>query len=213
MKNTNQTIDHTNLNPQAQKEDILKLCKEAKESNFAGVCVHPHWVSLVAKELKGSAVECITVVGFPLGQNTTEAKIFETQNAIENGATEIDMVINNSWVKEANWEQIEHEISLLKMICQKRVLKVIIETCYLTSEEIQRAALACKNAQADYVKTSTGFGTRGASLVDIENIRKAIGNSLKIKASGGIRDLETAQKYLDLGVDRIGTSSGLIICD
>jgi deoxyribose-phosphate aldolase len=206
-----QFIDHTNLNPTAREEDIKKLCEEAKKYSLKAVCVHPHWISLCKNELAGSKVKIATVVGFPLGQNTTEVKVYETKDALNLGADEIDMVINISKVKDGLFENVLHEISELKKTCGDKILKVIIETCYLTKEEKIKLCELCNQAKVDFIKTSTGFGTSGAQIEDIILFKKHLSPDVKIKASGGIREYETAKQYINLGVERIGTSSGVQI--
>lgn len=206
-------IDHTLLKANAETKDILTLCEEAKNFQFKAVCINPYFVKLAKKELEGSDVLVCTVVGFPLGAATSETKAFETTKAIDDGADEIDMVINISALKEKKDEYVLNEIEALRTLChaKDKILKVIFETCLLTDEEITRASLLSLRAGADFIKTSTGFSTEGATVHAVKLMKEAVANKVKIKASGGIRDLETARKYLDLGVERLGTSSGVAI--
>ncbi len=205
----NSYIDHTNLKPTATMRDIEKLCDEAKKYHFASVCVHPYYVSLAHELLKGSNVEVGTVVGFPLGANTTETKAFEAINAIEAGATEIDMVINLSALKNKDYDYVKEEIEEIRDSIDGHVLKVIIETCYLTEEEIVKMTEICNETFVNFIKTSTGFGISGAKVEDIELIRNHKNEVLEIKASGGIRNVEEAEAMIDAGATRIGTSSAL----
>lgn len=211
MKKLNQYIDHTLLHAYAQPKDIKKLCEEAKNHSFYAVCVNGCYVNLAKEELAGSEVKIASVIGFPLGAMTTETKVAEAEDAIRNGADEIDMVINIGWLKSNALNKVKEDIAAVKKAIGDKVLKVIIETCYLESHEKKAACQAALDAQADFVKTSTGFGTQGATLEDVELMKKVVGDQMKIKASGGIRDQETALKYIDLGVSRIGTSSGIKI--
>ncbi len=204
-------IDHTLLKPNATIADIKKLCAEAKKYNFYAVCIHGCHASLVKKELSGTDVKLATVVGFPLGATSTRSKVFEARDGIEKGTDEIDMVINVGWLKSGEYELVREEIGKVKKAIGEKVLKVIIETCYLTKEEIIKACHLVVEGDADFIKTSTGFGTGGATFDDVELIRHTVGNSVKIKASGGIKDRETALRYIELGVSRIGTSSGVAI--
>ncbi len=207
----NKFIDHTLLKPDAKKEAITKLCKEAKENSFASVCVNPTNVPLASKLLAGSSVKVCTVIGFPLGANLLATKISETKQALVEGAEEIDMVINIGRLKDNDDEYVEKEIAELKKVCGKKVLKVIIETCLLTDEEKIRACKLAKNAGADFVKTSTGFSTGGAKVEDIKLMRKTVGPDMGVKASGGVRTKEDALKMIDAGATRIGTSNSLEI--
>lgn len=206
--NYNKLIDNTLLKPEATAQEIKTLCKEAKEYDFMSCCINPHYVSLVKEELKGSDVKVCTVIGFPLGQNTTETKVFETKKAIEDGADEIDMVINVGALKDHKDDFVENEIREIKKACGDHILKVIIETCLLTEEEKIRACLLSKNAKADFVKTSTGFSKGGATVEDIALMRKTVGNEMGVKASGGVRTHEDMLKMVEAGATRIGTSSG-----
>lgn len=211
MIEINKYIDHTILKATATEDDIKQLCKEAVEYNFFSVCVNSGYVALAKKNLKGSTVKVCTVVGFPLGAMSTEAKVFEAKKALEDGAEEVDMVINIGELKSKNFKKVEDEIAAIKQAIGDKVLKVIIETCYLTPEEIVEASELAVKAHADFVKTSTGFGNDGASLVDIELMKKSVNGKAKIKASGGIKNLDTALTYIEAGVERIGTSSGVSI--
>lgn len=211
-KNIAKMIDHTLLKADASKEQIAKLCKEAKEYGFASVCVNPTWVAFAAEQLKDTDVLVCTVIGFPLGASTPEVKAFETINAIENGAGEVDMVINISALKEENVELVEKDIrAVVDAAKGKALTKVIIETCLLTEEEKVRACELAVKVGADYVKTSTGFSTGGATSDDISLMRKIVGPSMGVKASGGIRSVEDAKNMIDAGATRIGASSGVAI--
>jgi deoxyribose-phosphate aldolase len=212
-KYMNQYIDHTLLKPDSISADIEKLCDEAIKYNFATVCVHPHFVSLAKNYLKQSNVKVCTVIGFPLGQNTTETKIFEAENAIENGADEIDMVINVSWLKDKQNQNLKEEISRLKKSVGNRILKVIIEISLLTDDEIAKVSQIVSEAGADFIKTSTGFGAHGATLEAVKIMKANISPQTQIKASGGIRDFEAAKQYIETGVNRLGTSSGVEIIE
>ncbi len=204
-------IDHTLLKATAQAKDIKKLCSEAIDYNFYAVCVNGCYVSLAKNELKNTAVKVAAVIGFPLGAMTTEAKVLETQKCIEDGADEIDMVINIGKLQSGNFQYVENEIAAIKIATGKIPLKVIIETCYLSEEEKKTACNLAMNVGADFVKTSTGFGTGGATLEDVKLMKSVVGDRLKIKASGGIKDTKTALEYVALGISRIGTSSGIAI--
>lgn len=203
----NKYIDHTLLKAFATKEDILSLCNEAKEYNFKSVCVNPDFVSYAKSLLKNSDVLVCTVIGFPLGANTTKVKVYEAVDAITNGADEVDMVINISKAKEHDYNYIYEEIKAVKEHIGNHTLKVIIETCYLTEDEIKEVSLMVKKANANFVKTSTGFGTGGAKVEDIKLIKSAVGD-FDIKASGGIKTKEDFLKMIDAGATRIGTSNG-----
>ena len=205
----NKLIDHTNLKQDAQEADIIKLCDEAKEHHFASVCVNPNYVSLCKERLAGSDVKVCTVIGFPLGQTTTTAKIDETKDAIFEGADEIDMVINVSWIKDKRYDKVLYEIQRLKRYCHDRILKVILETCLLSDEEIVKACEIAKKAGADFVKTSTGFSKGGATVHAVELMRKTVGSDMGVKASGGIKTKEDMLKMVEAGANRIGTSSGV----
>lgn len=203
-------IDYTLLKATATPADIEKLCKEALEYGFYSVCVNSGYVSLAEEQLKGSKVKVCTVVGFPLGAMSTQAKLYETSVALSQGAQEIDMVLNVGLFLSGNVAKVLDEIALLKQETGDRVLKVIIETCYLNDDQKRLASQVCVDAGADFVKTSTGFGTGGATLADVQLIREVVGDRAKIKASGGIRDKQTALQYISLGVDRIGASAILV---
>lgn len=211
MIEINKYIDHTLLKATATASDVRELCSEAKEYNFFSVCVNSCFVPLVKEELSGSDVKVCSVVGFPLGAMSREAKVFEAKQAVKDGATEIDMVINVGALKSKNFDLVEQEIRGVKEGIGSNVLKVIIETCYLTREEITIASKLAVKAKADFVKTSTGFGTGGAEKDHVKIMKDAVEGQAKIKASGGIKNLDTALNYIELGVDRIGTSSGISI--
>lgn len=204
-------IDHTNLEVGAKEEDIKKLCEEAIFYNFMSVCVHPHYVALAHSLLENTNIEVCTVVGFPLGMNTIETKVYEAIDAIEKGATEIDMVVNIGAIKDGDFDYVKHEIEEVRDAIDGKVLKVIIETGYLNLEEIKKMTQICNDSFANFIKTSTGFGDRGVSLEDIEIINKNKNDLLEIKASGGIRDYEQLLSYIEVGVTRIGTSHGVEI--
>ena len=203
-------IDYTLLKATATPADIEKLCKEAIEYGFYSVCVNSGYVPLAAEQLKGSKVNVCTVVGFPLGAMSTQAKLYETSVALSQGAQEIDMVLNVGLFLSGNVAKVLDEIALLKQETGDQVLKVIIETCYLNDDQKRLASQVCVDAGADFAKTSTGFGTGGATLADVQLIREVVGDRAKIKASGGIRDKQTALQYISLGVDRIGASAILV---
>ena len=201
-------IDHTNLKPTATVSDIQKLCDEAIKHHFYAVCVNGCNVAVAKKAIKESPVKLAAVIGFPLGAMSTKAKIFEAMDCIDHGADEIDMVINIGWLKSGMFHAVREEIKAIKEAIGETVLKVIIETCYLTNAEKEEACSIAKDARADFVRTSTGFGTGGATYDDVVLMKRIVGDELKIKASGGVKDQATAKKYIDLGVSRIGTSSG-----
>lgn len=212
MSNIAKMIDHTALKADTTKDTIEKLCKEASEYKFASVCVNPTWVETAAMLLKGSDVKVCTVIGFPLGANTPETKAFETKDAIEKGATEVDMVINIGALKDKNDELVERDIRAVASAAKGKALsKVIIETSLLTEEEKVRACEIAVRAGADYVKTSTGFSSGGATVEDIELMRKTVGPEIGVKASGGVRDTEGAEALVKAGATRIGASSGVSI--
>ena len=214
-------IDHTILKANATQSDIEKLCEEAKEYNFASVCVNPYWVPLASDLLKNSTVKVCTVIGFPLGATSSESKASETEIAILQGADEVDMVINVGAMKNNQTDIVEKDIFSVVNSARKTgkaqnkniTVKVILETCYLTKDEIKNACLCAKNAGADFVKTSTGFGTGGATVEDVKLMKETVGSSIEIKASGGIRDYETAIKMIEAGATRLGTSSGIAIVE
>ncbi len=205
----NKYIDHTVLKATTTESDIIKLCQEAKEHNFFSVCVNGSYVSLAKEELKGSEVKIAAVIGFPLGAMSKEAKIFETKKCIEDGADEIDMVLNIGFLKDGKYEEVEGEIREIKEAMGTQVLKVIHENCYLTDEEKRKACELSVAAGADFVKTSTGFGTGGSTLEDVKLMKEVVGDKAEIKAAGGVRDVETALRYIEMGVTRLGTSSGV----
>lgn len=207
----NKYIEHTNLKADAKESDIIKLCHEAIEYNFQAVVVNPHYITLAKDILKDTNINVVTVVGFPLGANTTEVKVYEAIDAIEKGADEIDMVANISAIKDGDFEYVKKEIQDVFYSLDGRPLKVIIETCYLTEEEIKKMTEICNETFVNFIKTSTGYGTRGASLEDIDIINENKNEILEVKASGGIKTYEDALKYVEKGVSRIGTSSGVEI--
>lgn len=204
----NKLIDHTLLKQDAQPEQIVKLCEEAKEFDFMSVCVNPAYVPLAAECLKGSSVKVCTVIGFPLGMNLTRTKVDEAKLCIAQGAQEIDMVINVGMLKAGHDDYVKEEIRLLKEVAGKLVLKVIIETCLLTDEEKVRACRLAKEAGADFVKTSTGFSTGGATAHDVKLMRETVGPEMGVKASGGVRTHEDLLAMVEAGANRIGTSNG-----
>ena len=212
-------IDHTILKADATQSDIEKLCEEAKKYNFASVCVNPYWVPLASDLLKNSTVKVCTVIGFPLGATSSESKAYETEIAILQGADEVDMVINVGAMKNNKTDIVEKDILSVVNSARKTgksqnkniIVKVILETCYLTKDEIKNACICAKNAGADFVKTSTGFGTGGATVEDVSLMKETVGETMQVKASGGIRDYETAIKMIEAGATRLGTSSGISI--
>ncbi len=206
-------IDHTILKASATEEMIEALCQEAIKYNFASVCINPVFVKLAAKKLSHSNVKVCTVIGFPLGANSPETKAFEATKAVEDGAHEIDMVINVGMLKSGNLKYVEDEISGVVKASKGALVKVIIETCFLTDEEKVTACNLAKNAGANFVKTSTGFGTGGAIAADVALMRKTVGASMGVKASGGIRSLSETLAVIEAGANRIGTSSGVSIID
>ena len=208
----NKLIDHTLLKATATISEIETLCKEAVEYDFYSVCVNSGYVATAKKFLTGTDIKVCSVVGFPLGAMSAKAKYFETGEALADGADEIDMVLNVGWLKSEKTNQVLDEIIALKRcVGENRVLKVILETCYLTDEEKRLACRLALDAKADFVKTSTGFGTGGATLADVKMMKECVQHKAKVKASGGIRDYETAMQYVNLGVERIGTSNGIAI--
>jgi deoxyribose-phosphate aldolase len=206
-------IDHTLLKPDAKENEIIKLIEEAKEYHFASVCINPYWVPLAAARLQGSGVKVCTVIGFPLGSTTTEVKVFETQDAIHNGAQEIDMVINIGLLKSGEVAKVEADIKAVADATHNKnaLLKVIIETCLLTEEEKILACQLAIKAGADFVKTSTGFSTGGATVEDVSLMRKVVGDKVGVKASGGVRNKADFEKMVEAGANRIGASSGVKI--
>lgn len=211
MKSLNNYIDHTLLKATATKNDIKELCKEAKLHKFFSVCVNSSYVSLAKKELEGSSVKVCSVIGFPLGSMSTSAKVAETQSAIHDGADEIDMVINIGLLKSKDFDGVWKDIEAVKNSIPNNILKVILEICYLDDMEIIKASELAVQSGADFIKTSTGFGSHGATIKAIKLMKSVAKNSIKIKASGGIKDAQTALEYINLGVHRLGTSSGVNI--
>ncbi|WP_288633257.1 deoxyribose-phosphate aldolase [uncultured Megamonas sp.] len=208
--NINKLIDHTALKPNTNKESILKLIAEAKTYDFASVCVNPCWVALAHQELKNTDIKVCTVIGFPLGANTTEVKVFETKDAIEKGAQEIDMVINIAMLKDKEYDYVENEIhQIVEAAKDKAIVKIIIETCLLTDEEKIKACELSQKAGADFVKTSTGFSTGGATVHDIALMRKTVGAEMGVKASGGVHTHEEALAMVEAGATRIGASASV----
>ena len=212
MKNLSRYIDHTLLKADATENEVIKLCNEAKEYDFFSVCINPGFVEIAAKELSESNVAVCTVIGFPLGASTPETKAFETRDAIQKGAAEVDMVINISKLKDKKDEEVLKDIKAVVDAADKKALvKVIIETCLLTDEEKERACKLAKDAGADFVKTSTGFSTGGATKEDIALMRKTVGTEMGVKASGGIRTYEDAVTMIESGATRIGASASIAI--
>lgn len=205
MKEILKHVDHTLLLQGSTWEEIKQICDDAMKYETASVCIAPSYVKQAA-EYMGDKMAVCTVIGFPNGYMTTKAKEFETKDALENGASEIDMVINIGWLKDKKYDLIENEIRALKAVCKDKILKVIIETCFLTDEEKIKMCEIVTNAGADYIKTSTGFGGAGATFDDIKLFSQHIGPNVKIKAAGGISSMEDAEKFLELGADRLGTS-------
>lgn len=204
-------VDHTQLKAFATWEDIVKLCEEAIRFKTASVCIPPTYIKRV-HDTYGEKINICTVVGFPLGYSVTEAKIAEVKQALKDGCNEIDMVVNISDVKNGMYDKVEKEIAALKEACSNHILKVIIETCYLNEEEKIAMCKAVTNAGADYIKTSTGFGTEGATKEDVELFKKHIGEDVKIKAAGGVQTLKDLEMFLNLGCERIGTSKAVALC-
>ena len=209
----NKFIDHTVLSQDADEKKIDKLIAEAKEHDFASVCVNSCWTKKCAEALKDSDVNVCVVVGFPLGAMDTKSKAFETKTAIENGADEIDMVINVGWLKSGRYSDVENDIREVKKACGDKHLKVIIECCLLTDEEKVKACELSERAGADFVKTSTGFSKSGATLEDVALMRKTVGDRLGVKAAGGIRDGKTAVAMIKAGASRLGCSAGIKIIE
>jgi deoxyribose-phosphate aldolase len=207
-----QYIDHTLLKPQASEEDVIKICDEAKEYGFASVCVNGYYTSLVKRELEGTSVKTCVVVGFPLGATTKEVKAFEAKQAIENGAEEIDMVINVGAVKSNKYDVVKQDIkAVVDAASGKALVKVILETCLLTDEEKVRVCEIAKEVGANFVKTSTGFSTGGATVHDIKLMRETVGKDMGVKASGAVRTAEDAKAVIEAGASRIGASSSISI--
>lgn len=212
MDNISSMIDHTLLKAETTKEMIEKLCSEAIEYHFKAVCINPTYVEYCANLLKNSDVKVATVIGFPLGANTKEVKVFETTDAINNGAEEIDMVINIGALKDRDYNKVKDDIeAVINASKGKAIVKVIIETCLLTEEEKIKACELSMEAGADFVKTSTGFSTGGATIEDVKLMKSVVGDRFEVKASGGVRDLQTAKNMIDAGATRLGTSSGVDI--
>ncbi len=208
----NKYIDHTILKPEVTEQQILQLCQEAKDYDFAAVCVNPTWVKLCAEQLTGTDVKVATVVGFPLGATTPEVKAFETKQAVEHGATEIDMVLNVGALKSRDKVLVKRDIvSVVQAAGNQALVKVILETGLLNDQEIQEASRISVEAGAHYVKTSTGFGPGGATVAHIKLMRATVGPEIGVKASGGVRDLETAMSMIEAGASRIGASAGVSI--
>lgn len=205
----NKTIDHTLLKQNSTEAQLIQLCKEAKAFDFATVCVNPCWIELCKKELEGTDVGVCTVIGFPLGAMTSASKVFEAKNAIEMGADEVDMVLNIGALKDNKMDYVVNEIKAIKEAVGTHCLKVIIETCLLTDEEKVRACKAVVEAGADFVKTSTGFSTSGATIEDVKLMKETVKDACKVKAAGGVRSHDDLLKMIEVGADRIGTSSGV----
>lgn len=206
-------IEHTNLKPDCTNPDVIKLCEEAIEHGFYGVCVSPYFVQLAKKTIKKSPVKIITVVGFPLGYSTVAAKVEETKKAIISGADEVDMVMNIAAFKSGDFATVLNDIQAVTTAChlQNKIVKVIIETAYLNNEEIEKACRLCMDCEVDFVKTSTGFAPAGATVEAVELMRKTLPPKIKIKAAGGIRDAEFAEKLIQAGATRIGASASVRI--
>ncbi len=212
--NIAKTIDHTILKPNVTDAEVIKVCDEAKEYGFFSVCVNPYFVPLVAEQLKGSDVKVTSVIGFPLGASTTFIKAAEASKAVEDGANEIDMVINVSALKDKKYDFVQADIAaVVNAIKGKAILKVILETCLLSKEEIVKACELSKAAGAQFVKTSTGFSTGGATVEDVKLMKDTVGDALEVKASGGVRDYETAMKVIEAGASRIGASASVDIAN
>ncbi|MGF7453610.1 deoxyribose-phosphate aldolase [Pasteurella bettyae] len=204
-------IDHTALTAEKTEQDILQLCDEAIENGFWSVCINSGYIPLAKQKLTGSNVKICTVVGFPLGANLSSVKAFEAKEAIKAGAEEVDMVINVGLIKSAQWEKVEADIKIVLEACQGGLLKVILETCLLSKEEIVKACEICRALNVGFVKTSTGFNKGGATVEDIALMRKTVGANIGVKASGGVRDTETALAMINAGASRIGASAGIAI--
>ncbi|MDO5707448.1 MAG: deoxyribose-phosphate aldolase [Andreesenia angusta] len=210
MKKLNKYIDYTNLKADAKKDDIIRLCKEAKQYKLYSVCINPNYISLAKKELRDTDVKITTVVGFPLGASISDVKGYETRRAVEKGADEIDMVINISAVKNNDYDLVKKDIETVKNNALGRKLKIILETCLLEEEEIIKLCDIAKEIKVDFVKTSTGFSSYGARLEDIRIMKKVLGDDIGIKASGGIKTRADAELFIKEGATRIGTSSLII---
>ena len=207
----NKTIDHTILNPDATKDEVIKVIDEANAYDFASVCLEPCWVTLAAERLADSEVKVCTVIGFPLGANTKTVKAFEAKEAVENGADEVDMVLNIGALKSGEYDLVLEDMKAVREAAKDAVVKVILETCLLTDEEKKKACALAKEAGMDFVKTSTGFSTAGATTEDVKLMREAVGDAMGVKASGGIRDRETAEAMIAAGASRIGASKSIAI--
>ena len=207
----NKTIDHTILNADATKDAVIKVIDEAKKYEFASVCLEPCWVSLAAERLQDSPVKVCTVIGFPLGANTKTVKAFEAKEAVENGADEVDMVLNIGALKSGDEAMVLEDMKAVREAAKNAVVKVILETCLLTDEEKKKACALAKEAGLDFVKTSTGFSTAGATVEDVKLMRDAVGDTMGVKASGGIRDTKTAEAMIAAGASRIGASKSIAI--
>ena len=206
--NYNKMIDHTVLKADTPLETVKRICDEAMEYGFASVCINPCHVAYCADYLKDSDVNVCTVIGFPLGANTSAVKAFETKDAIANGADEIDMVMNIGALKDKNYDLVRDDVKAVVEAANGTLVKVILETCLLTEDEIKKACELCVEAKADYVKTSTGFSTRGATIEDVRILKEAVHGKAKVKAAGGVRTPEDMVKIVAAGADRIGTSAG-----
>lgn len=207
-------IDHTLLKQDATEDAIKKLCQEAIDNKFCSVCINPSYVPLCSELLEGSSVKVCTVIGFPLGATTTGSKVFEADEAIKNGAQEVDMVVNGGKIKSGDWDYVKNDIAKVVEVASGRALvKVIIETCLLTDEEKVRVCEISKEVGADFVKTSTGFSTGGATVEDIALMRKTVGPDMGVKASGGVRDAEKAKALIEAGATRLGASAGIAIVE
>ncbi len=211
--NYNKMIDHTVLKADTPLETVKRICDEAMEYGFASVCINPCHVAYCADYLKDSDVNVCTVVGFPLGANTSAVKAFETKDAIANGADEIDMVMNIGALKDKNYDLVRNDVKAVVEAANGTLVKVILETCLLTEDEIKKACELCVEAKADYVKTSTGFSTRGATIEDVQIMKAAVQGKAKVKAAGGVRTHEDMVKIVEAGADRIGTSAGCSLVD
>ena len=211
MKTLNKYIDHTLLKPEAKREDIIEICKEAKEYDFMSVCINPNWISLVKEQLEDSDVKVCTVIGFPLGANNKETKALEAKIAVEDGADEVDMVLNIGRLKSKDYDYVKKDIEGVVRSSGDKLVKVIIETSLLTDEEKVKACKIAREAGAHYVKTSTGFSDGGARVEDVKLMRDTVGDKLGVKASGGVRTYEDALKFIDAGASRLGASSGVNI--
>lgn len=214
MENIAQYIDHTILNADATEADVRRICEEAKEYNFKTVCIQPYWVKYAKELLEGTEVGVTTVIGFPLGANTTEIKVAEAKQAVAEGASDVDMVINIGALKSEDYDTVLNDIkAVVDAVAGKAIVKVIIETSLLTKSEKIRASELAKQAGADFVKTSTGFSTGGATLDDVQLMRATVGPDMGVKASGGVRTFEDAKAMIEVGATRIGASSGISIVE